>query len=198
MVRSPRTGLQQPARSSCARWIPQIVGLIVVWGLVACATIPSKFVSQAEPGVTLTALTSHPDAYRGKVVIFGGVVVAQKQEAGRIWLLVKNRPLDADYVPHIPASLDQSEASEYWVMISPEGLPKTFKNWSRLTVVGRVSNERPAQHERGTGKEPVLAAMYLRGWGSGWGGYGLREATWEETQAPNYIPSTPLKGVKPQ
>lgn len=83
-------------------------------------------------------------------------------------------------------------------MISPEGLPKTFKNWSRLTVVGRVSDERPVQHERGTGKEPVLAAMYLRGWGSGWGGYGLDEESWEDTHAVSVIPSTPLRGVKPQ
>ena len=199
MVRTPRTCLQQPARSSCARWFPEIVGLIVVCGFGACATIPSKFVRQAEPSVTLTALTSNPDAYRGKVVILGGVVVAQKQEAGRIWLLVKNRPLDADYVPHIPASLDQPEASGYWVMISPEGLPKTFKNWSRLTVVGRVSDERPVQHERGTGKEPVLAAMYLRGWGSGWARYGLHEESWEDTHDVNVIPSTPLTGgVEPQ
>jgi len=195
-------GTQSPSRrpvggSVCARWVPGIVGFVVLSGSGACATIPGKFVRQAEPGVTLTSLTKDPQAYRGKVVVLGGVVVAQKQEAGRVWLLVKNRPLDADYVPHIPASPNESEASDYWVVLSPGSLPKNYKNWSRLTVVGRVSDERPLRHERGTGKEPVLAAMYLRGWGSGWGGYGLHDESWEETQDASYIISAPLQ-VKPQ
>ncbi|MGH7250362.1 MAG: Slp family lipoprotein [Nitrospiraceae bacterium] len=196
VVRTQGSCRQSVVGSACARWFPGIVGFAVLSGLGACATIPSKFVRQAEPGVTLTSLTSDPQAYRGKVVILGGVVVTQKQQAGRVWLLVKNRPLDVDYVPHIPASPDQSEASDYWVMLSPESLPKTYKNWSRLTVVGRVSDERPLPDEHGTGKEPVLAAMYLRGWGSSMGGYGLHEETWEETQDASYIISTPLI-VKP-
>lgn len=188
----------QATRSSSQVWLATLVGIVVSSGFDACATIPRKFVKQAEPGVTLTMLASHPDTYRGKVVILGGAVVTQKEEGGRIWLLVRNRPLDADYVPHLPTSVGNAEAGEYWVVVAPGGLPKTSRNWSRLTVVGRVSDERPAQHAPGTGQEPVLAALYLRGWGSGWGGYGLHEETWEETQDASYIPSAPLKGVKPQ
>lgn len=197
MVRSQSPSRQPVVGSVRARWVPGIVGFVVLSGSWACATIPGKFVRQAEPGVTLTSLMNDPQAYRGKVVVLGGVVVAQEQEVGRVWLLVKNRPLDADYVPHIPSSPNESEASDYWVVLSPGSLPKNYKNWSRLTVVGRVSDERPLQHERGTGKEPVLAAMYLRGWGSGMGGYGLHDESWEETQDASYIVSTPLR-VKPQ
>lgn len=187
---------RRPARTPCMRWFSVVVGCMVTVGLNACATaIPSKFISQAEPGVTLTMLSSHPDAYRGKVVILGGTVVARREEGGRIWLFVENRPLDADYVPHLPPSVKDPEAGEYWIMVSPEGLPKTSRNWSRLTVIGRVSDERPAQHARGTGREPVLAALYLRGWGHGWD-YGVDEATWEDIQSPNAILSTPLR-VKP-
>ena len=76
-----------------------LLGVCVVWGLNACGTIPRKYVSQAEPGVTLTMLASHPDAYRGKVVILGGVVIGHQQGGDRIWLRVKNRPLDADMSP---------------------------------------------------------------------------------------------------
>lgn len=197
MLRPQRTRGQQLFGSVWGQWFPGVVGLVLLSGLEACATIPGKFVRQAEPGVTLTSITNSPQAYRGKVVILGGVVVAQKQQAGRVWLLVKNRPLDADYVPHLPASQDQPEANGYWVMLTPESLPKTYKNWSRLTVVGRVSDERPLPHEHGTGKEPVIAAMYLRGWGSGLGGYGLHEETWEETEDASYVVSTPLR-VKPE
>lgn len=197
VVRTQRTRPPQSVGSVCARWFPGIVGLVVLSGLEACAPIPAKFIRQAEPGVTLTSLTNNPQAHSGKVVILGGAVVAQKEEAGLVWLLVENRPLDADYVPHLPTSPDDPEAGGYWIMLAPESLPKNLRNWSRLTVVGRVSEGPPLQHERATGKEPVLGAMYLRGWGSGWGGYGLREETWEESQDASYIVSTPLR-VKPQ
>ena len=197
VVRTQGTCRQPGAGSVCARWFPGIVGLVALSGFGACATIPGKFVRQAEPGVTLTMLASHPDTYRGKVVILGGTVVTQKEESGRLWLLVENRPLDADYVPHLPTSPDDPEAGEYWIMVATEGLPKTSRNWSRLTVVGRVSDEPPLQHERGTGKEPVLAAMYLHGWGSRMGGYGLHEEVWQDTHAASVRLSTPLK-VKPQ
>lgn len=181
----------QATRSSSQLWLATLVGIVVASGFDACASIPRKFLRQAEPGITLTMLASHPETYRGKVVILGGAIVTRREESGRIWLLVRNRPLDADYVPHLPASVGNTEAGEYWVMVSPEGLPKTSRTWSRLTVVGRVSDERPAQHAPGTGQEPVLAALYLRGWGGEWGGYGSHEETWEETQDAGYIMATP-------
>ncbi|MBI4402061.1 MAG: Slp family lipoprotein [Nitrospirae bacterium] len=179
------------------RWFSVTVGCMVTVGLSACATaIPSKFVSQAEPGVTLTALKNRPEAYKGKVVILGGVIVDKREEEGRVWLLVKNRPLDADYVPHVPVSREGPEASHYWVMVTSQGLPKTYRNWARMTVVGRVSDHRAAGLDSATETDTVLVALYLRGWGSGWGGYGLHEETWEEIQSPNAILSTPLR-VKP-
>ena len=156
-------------------------------GFNACATIPSKFVRQAEPGVTLTALTSHPDAYKGKVVILGGVVIDQMQGEDRIWLRVKNRPLDADYVPQMPVSSEGPEAGHYWVKVLAKDLPKGYRNWSRLTVVGQVSDEVPTHQEASKGVEPVLAALYLHGWG----GNGLFEDTWEDKRDARYLLSTP-------
>ena len=189
---------QQPTSSSSRLWLMTLLGVFAVCGLNACGTIPRKFVKQAEPGVTLTMLASHPDAYRGKVVILGGVVIGHQQGEDRIWLRVKNRPLDGDYVPHVPASTEGPEAGHYWVKILSKELPKGYQNWSRVTVVGQVSYEGPALQEHAGDPEPVLTALYLRGWGSGWGGYGLREDTWEDTQDASYILSTPMKGVKPQ
>ncbi|MGH7209011.1 MAG: hypothetical protein ACREIL_06480, partial [Nitrospiraceae bacterium] len=75
MVRTEGICRQPAAGSVCARWFPGIVGLVLLSGFGACGTIPGKFVRQAEPGVTLTSLTKDPQAYRGKVVILGGVVV---------------------------------------------------------------------------------------------------------------------------
>jgi len=173
-------------RTVSVRMIAVLLGWLVAGG---CATtVPSKFVQQAQPGVTLTSLKASPNKYMGKVVILGGVIVDKKEDGGRIWLKVKNRPLDSDYVPRIPTSSDDSEAGHYWVMVSQQGLPPSHKNWARMTVVGRVTGDKPAQ---ATTAEPILAALYLRGWGSDWGGYGQRDDTWEDNQAASYITADP-------
>lgn len=172
-------------------WVVWMAILMVEMDFSACSTIPSKYVKQAEPGVTLTLLTSRPEAYHGKVVVLGGAVVSQSDEDGRTWLLMRNRPLDADYVPHMPASVNDSEAGAYWVVVPQEGPLKNYQNWSRLTVVGRVSDERPTKPEPGSGKEPVLVGLYMRVWGGGWGGYGAREDVWADNKAAGYLPNAP-------
>jgi hypothetical protein len=176
--------------SHAARIVPLCAGL-AVFPLTGCqSTIPTKYIRQAEPGVTLTLIKQHPETYKDKVVILGGVIVDKREEAGRVWLLIKNRPVDEDFVPHMPASLDGPEAGFYWVALSPEGLPKAYHGWARITVVGRVSD---LPHPESGIKNPdtVLAAVYVRGWGKGWGGYGTHEEAWEDTQSAGRMTTAP-------
>jgi len=72
---------------------------IFLWG---CANVPRRYVRMAEPGTTLTALTAHPEMYRGKVVLLGGAIIEEEESEQYIWLRVKNRPLDQDYIPIVP------------------------------------------------------------------------------------------------
>src|SRR3972149_5615027 len=69
---------------------------VMLWG---CATVPRQYVRMAEPGTTLTALTAHPEMYLGKVVLLGGTNIEEEENEQYLWLRVKNRPLDQDYVP---------------------------------------------------------------------------------------------------
>jgi len=137
----------------------------VVCLLSACSlALPSQYIDQAEPGVTLATLVSNPDGYREKVVILGGVIVEEQQFGEHVFLRLKNRPLDKDYRPHRPPSLDGPEAGYYWVMIGRVDLPEQYHQWARVTVVGQVTDARPSA--AGSDPfEPVLAALYLRGWG---------------------------------
>jgi starvation-inducible outer membrane lipoprotein len=165
-----------------------LVGLFLYPGCAVNKTVPDQFVRQAEPGVTLTALTQHPEAHKGKVVIMGGVIVETKEQGGRLWLLMKNRPVDEDYMPHRDATMHSSESGHYWVTVDSQSLPKTYRKWARVTVVGRVSDAPPIRHEATTEPEPVLVGLYLRGWG-----YGDSVAEgWEANQDANYIQSNPL------
>ena len=77
--------------------------VVVACLLSACSsTLPSQYIQQAEPGVTLTMLASNLDRYRDKVVILGGVIVEEEQRGDHLFLRLRNRPLDKDYMPHRP------------------------------------------------------------------------------------------------
>ena len=117
-------------------------------------------------------------------------MVEQKCVDKQVWLHLKNRPLDADYHPHRDASGVETESGLYWVVLSPEGLPPSYKDWARMTVVGRVLPPRDgagAGVVQGHSSEPVLGALYLKGWG-----YGLEEHAWEASRDANYLSSSPL------
>ena len=90
-----------------------LFGVLGIFVVVGCSPLPARYVQQAEPGVTLTSLTQSREGYQGKTVILGGVVVDQKQDGQRLWLHLKNRPLDKDYRPHRPTVNDGPEAGYY-------------------------------------------------------------------------------------
>lgn len=156
-------------------------GLSVIVGVLSCGLaacggpIPSQYLKQAEPGVTLTMLSKRHAEYEGKVVILGGVITDHKSGDNRIWLHIKNRPLDADYVPHIPITKEGPEAGQYWVMVWNKDLPKDYQQWARVTVVGRVLAGQAAQEQHAVDEGLVLSALYLRGWDKRMGGYGIHE-----------------------
>lgn len=162
------------------------IGLLCL--LSACSsTLPSQYIHQAEPGVTLTMLASNPDRYRDKIVILGGVIVEEKQMGDHLFLRLRNRPLDKDYMPHRPPSLQSSEAGHYWVMMRRQELPSDYRQWARVTVVGQVAGKRPSSAEPKSEPEPVLAALYLRGWGDAVMNNGASTATVDR----NYSTSVP-------
>jgi starvation-inducible outer membrane lipoprotein len=156
-----------------------VISLTVV--LVGCATVPRQYVRMAEPGVTFTELIAHPENYRGKVVLLGGTIVDEEETTQYLWLHVKNRPLDQDYVPHLPANMDGPEVGHYWVMVPKQQIPRAYRHWARMTVVGQVTGTQRSS------TEPVLSLLYVRGWGTSQ----AHDSVWEKTSDPNYVTSVP-------
>lgn len=154
-----------------------VVALLSGW---ACSPLPSKYIEQAERGVTLTHLTESPQIYKDKVVILGGVLVDEQQKGEHVWLRLKNRPLDQDYHPHRPVVNGGPEAGHFWVGAASKGdLPDHYRKWARMTVVGRVVG-----FTRG---EPLLQLMYMRGWSYS----GDDNDGWESRQDPAYRVTVP-------
>ena len=166
-------------RSAC--FAMAITMAVVLWG---CANVPRHYVRMAEPGVTLTQLIAHPDNYRGKVVLLGGTIIEEKENEQDLWLHLRNRPLDQDYIPHRPIDMNGPEAGSYWVVVAKQQFPREYPQWGRMTVVGRVTGTQLYE------TEPVLSLLYVRGWGLSSAHHGV----WENVN-PNYILSTP-GGIK--
>ena len=133
----------------------------------------------AEPGTTLTALTAHPEMYRGKVVLLGGTIIEEEEIEQDLWLHVINRPLDQDYIPRRPVYGDGPEAGSYWVVVAKQQFPHQHRQWGRVTVVGRVTDTQRYE-------EPVLSLLYVRGWGVSSAHHGF----WENFD-PQYRLSVP-------
>lgn len=114
--------------------------------------------------MTLTTLVTDPGRYRDKIVVLEGVVFAEKREASQLWLPLRSRPLDADYVPHRPISLVGPENGGYWVLLATAQPPANSHQWARVTVVGRMSDSPPVRPKSEGKGGPGLAALDVRGW----------------------------------
>ena len=157
--------------------------------VTACSTLPSKYIEKAEPGVTLTSLAAAGETYQGKTVSLGGWVVDQHQQGQRLWLHVKNRPLDKDYRPHRPTINEGPEAGYYWVVVPDASLlPPKWKQWARVTVVGRVMDQTETRPTAVPTSEPVLSLVFMRGWAMG---NAQGKGAWEESVDANYLLSVP-------
>ncbi len=133
--------------------------------------IPSQYRDQIDQNVTYGMLARQSEAYRGKTVALGGVIVSARQDQqGRTWVFVRNRPLDIDLEPHLPVSRDEQDA--FWAIFDPKQLSMNYKMWARITVIGRVSDESPSQLgvEDTKRKPPVLMSQFVHGW-EGLGSY---------------------------
>lgn len=167
------------------RGLVWVAGVVMVMG---CSPLPSQYIRQAESGVTLTSLTASPEAYQGRTVILGGVVVDQKQDGRGLWLHLKNRPLDKEYRPHRPTVKEGPESGYYWVLASnASALPPKWKQWARVTVVGTVLDPKQVQAPGGSSTEPILTLSFIRGWTMGQAQRGV----WEESVDANYLMSVP-------
>ena len=150
------------------RSVNRILFLLALCLVVGCSPIPRKYLSEAEPGVTLTTIMTTSNYYQDKLVILGGTIVEEEMRDGRLWLHVVNRPLDRDYRPQLPPSPNDPEGGLYWV------------------VVGRVAASAP-------GREPVLKMVYVRGRGLQSGQ--RHDAVWEDLVDASYVLSTPAGAV---
>ena len=153
---------------------------------VGCSPLPRKYLREAEPGVTLTQLQNSPREYQNKLVILGGAIVTEERREDRLWLHVKNRPLDVDYAPQLPPSPEDPEGGMYWIVVGNQvPLSNAHHHWADLIVVGRVIG-------MASEKEPILKMVYVRGRSL----QSRHNAVWEDLIDESYLLSPPAGVIR--
>ena len=165
----------------CRTWLSCTLCFLALCLAVGCSPVPRQYLREAVPNVTLSALAMAPQAYQGRLVVMGGVIVKEETRDGDLWLHVKNRPLDEDYRPQLPPSADYPEGGWYWVVVgNHQTFPSSHHHWADMTVVGRVAG-------LVRDKEPILKMVYVRGWGI----ISAHDGVWEHGVTETYAPTTP-------
>ena len=181
MTSLPEGLLKKPWRARLRRSAIWVIVAGLLCGTFSCSPIPRRYLAQAETGVTFMDLQRTPERYQGKTVILGGVIVHEETKDGRLWLRMKNRPLDENQRPHLSGDPEGPEAGHYWVALEAEKIPAHYHEWAQVTVVGQVVSTKP-----GVKSDPILAALYLRGWSR----LSNQHSIWE-IDDPNYTMDAP-------
>ncbi len=121
----------------------------------ACAPVISqKTMSGVDKSISFAALHKNPDVYKGKIVIFGGQIIATTVKADETWIEVLQRPLNYRQKP-----LDTDQSSGRFLVRFQGFLdPSIYAYGRKLTVAGKVEGKivRPLKEFNYT--YPVLIA----------------------------------------
>lgn len=106
--------------------------------IAACAPVISQTsMSTVDKSISFAALQRQPDAYKGKVVLLGGQILATTVKANETWLEVLEKKLDSRQKPE---DTDQS-GGRFLVRFQGFLDPAIYAKGRKLTVVGQVEGK---------------------------------------------------------
>jgi outer membrane lipoprotein len=140
------------------RWI----FLLLVFLLSGCAHVISKDLrAKADPYLTLGQVRQNPDAYKGKMVIWGGEIIETiNQKDATTHIEIFQKPLGWRGEPKAPAS---SEGR--FLMLSDQHLdPYLFRKGRNVTVVGEILGEKIKPLGEMDYRYPLLSSRQIHLW----------------------------------
>lgn len=115
--------------------VPLLAGAMAL--STGCArTFPQRITDQVDKSITFDDLSKNPDAYKGKWVMFGGVIAASKTEKdGSSYLEIVQKPAESGGRP-----LRTDETGGRFIAVSKQLLdPAIYARGREITVVGEVA-----------------------------------------------------------
>ncbi|MBP1695528.1 MAG: outer rane lipoprotein Slp [Deltaproteobacteria bacterium] len=138
-----------------------IFGLLLLILFSGCTPISRDLRAQADRTVTFRQVFQNPEAYKGKVVIWGGEIIETiNQKDGTTLIVVLHRPLDWMEEPKF-------QRSEGRFIILAEGYvdPYVFKRGRRITVAGEILGRKVMRLGELEYPYPLLQSKQLYLWG---------------------------------
>lgn len=138
-----------------------ILGLLLLILFSGCTPISRDLRAQADRTVNFQQVFQNPEAYKGKVVIWGGEIIeTTNQKDGSTLIVVLQRPLDWMEEPKF-------QRSEGRFIILTEGYvdPYVFKRGRRITVAGEILGRKVMRLGELEYPCPLLQSKQLYLWG---------------------------------
>ena len=134
--------------------------LLVVGPAVSCAPISKDIMYQVDTTLTFRDIQKDPDSYRGKTVLWGGVIVETNNKQQET--LIKVRQTELDYQTR-PIRLDRSLGR---FLIRQAGFldPAIFREGREITVAGEVTGKEVLPLGNSQYTYPVIGAKEIYLW----------------------------------
>ena len=129
--------------------------------LAACApTISKQLRQQADASLSFPVLSADPEAYKGKIVILGGVIAQTTAKTGQTELEIVQKPLDSF---NVPETTDTSQGR--FLVLADQFLdPLIYKKDRKITVAGEVMGSEVRKLDELDYRYPVLKSLELKLW----------------------------------
>ncbi len=144
--------------------------------LLGCSPVPKSVRTATENQAPVAALRSHPEAYRGRLVLLGGRVVRVENRRDRTWIEIDALPLDKRDRPRSEAKSRGHFMAELQEKVGADTYPwgRVVTVWGKCTGVVKgqplVSAKKVYLWPRRFGQEPLYpSGPYQEGnQGAGW------------------------------
>jgi outer membrane lipoprotein len=128
-------------------------------GLSGCTStvVPQALLGQVDRGITYPELAQNPEAFAGRLVLMGGVVLGVEPRGQDLVLTMAERPLSR--TDEAPALYESSRGN--MLLQVPGGAAAAYREGDLITFVGSVLGRAP---EAGLPPVPRIESRYIYVW----------------------------------
>jgi outer membrane lipoprotein len=136
---------------------------IVLSGCNRYQVIPDHLAGQVKKELSYEQVKDSPDAYRGKLVVWGGEVLGATRNVDHTKVEVFQLPVNKDHIP-----LDNRSSSQgRFLAVDSHGEiidPAILMEGLRVTVIGEIMGSRTETRENAAYDYPVIAIRDMTVW----------------------------------
>jgi len=138
-----------------------VFGLLLMVLFSGCSPISKELRVQADRTVNFQQVSQNPEAYKGKIVIWGGEIIETfNQKDGTTLIVVFQRPLDWMQEPKI-----QRSEERFIILVDGYVDPYIFGRGRRITVAGEILGRRGMRLGELEYPYPLLRSKQIYLWG---------------------------------